>query len=105
MTLLDYKLEVFRELMHIENENAIKQIHAFVHNFYSELQNNTEFTNTASETVSFEEWNKQFTDDKNLDTFLPEHDLTLRELRRQIYNAEMSAEMSMQEFKQSLKSW
>ncbi len=106
MTLSDYKLQVLKEIMLIENEHAIKQIHAFVHTFYSELQNISRVTSkNTSEFLSFEEWNKQFSDNQSLDDFIPEYGSTLREFRQKIYEAEKGEEMSMQEFKHSLKSW
>ncbi len=98
MTLSDYKLQILKEVMLIENEDAMRQIHAFVHAFYSELQN-------TSEVISFEEWNKQFADNQNLDDFVSEYGSTLREFRQTIYKAEKGGEMSIREFKQSLKSW
>ncbi len=59
------------------------------------------------EPKTFEEWNKQFIDNLDLDTFIPEYGTTLREFRRGIYDAEMSddSEMSFDEFKESIKSW
>jgi len=37
--------------------------------------------------ISFNEWNKQFTDNGNLDDFIPEYGTTLGEFRKAIYEA------------------
>ena len=56
-----------------------------------------------SKNPTFEQWNKQFADNQNLDDFIPEYGTTLREFRKGIYEAEMSGDMTMSEFKESLK--
>lgn len=57
-------------------------------------------------TMSFEAWNKQFGDNRELDEFIPEYDCTLKEYRLSIYKAEMDDdEISMDEFKEKMKSW
>lgn len=55
--------------------------------------------------LSFEEWNKQFEDNRNLDEYLPEYEMTLREYRRQIYKAEIGEEISREEFFESMSKW
>ena len=60
---------------------------------------------TKIQNETFEQWNEQFTDSKNLDDFIPEYGTTLREYRKGIYDAEIGNEMTMPEFKDSLKTW
>ena len=55
--------------------------------------------------ISFEQWNKQFNDNKNLDEILPDLGITLREYRQKIYEAEIGEEMTFSEFKESIKTW
>ena len=59
----------------------------------------------TSEQITFKQWNKQFNDDKNLDDFIPEYGTTLREFRKGIFEAETGQEMTMKEFKDSIKTW
>jgi hypothetical protein len=104
MSVSDYKIMVFKEIMDIDNELALKQIYQLVHQFvvdYKQITNKK----SKSEKISFEEWNKQFEDDMDLDEFIPEYGMTLREFRMAIYEAEMGDEMTMEEFKESLKTW
>ena len=56
--------------------------------------------------ISFEEWNKQFADNENLDDFIPEYGTTLGEFRKAIYEAETdSNHMSIEVFRQRIKTW
>ena len=102
MTVADYKLELFKELISIENENAIKQIHAFVRTFLPEKEKKE-----PKPYISFEEWNKQFADNQNLNEFIPEYGTTLKEFRKGIYGAETNEEgaMTLDEFLEDLKTW
>lgn len=66
----------------------------------------TNIDNTeTSEQITFEQWNKQFTDKENLDDFIPEYGTTLREFRKGIFEAETGKEITMKEFKKSIKTW
>ncbi len=53
--------------------------------------------------LSFSEWNKQF-DDQDLDAFLPEYGMRLRDFRLKIYNSEKQEGMSKEEFFRKVKS-
>ena len=105
MTKSDYKLQVFKEIMLVENELVLKQVYKMVHDFladYKELP----VESLKGGKISFEEWNKQFIDNKDLDVFIPEYGSTLREFRKSIYESEMNNdEMSINEFKESMKTW
>lgn len=59
----------------------------------------------SNEKLTFEEWNNQFTDNKDLDEFLPEYGMTLRKFRQKIYDTEIDESISMKEFKESVKNW
>ena len=104
MTVAENKLELFKELISIENENAIKQIHAFVRTF---LPENEKKQAKVKPYISFEEWNEQFTDNQNLNEFIPEYGTTLKEFRKGIYEAELDEEgdMTFEELKESIKTW
>ena len=56
--------------------------------------------------ISFEEWNKQFTNNKNLDEFIPEYGTTLQEFRQKIYETEIDEdEISFEELIEDIKQW
>ncbi len=60
---------------------------------------------TDDQNKTFEQWNEQFTDNQNLNEFIPEYGTTLKEFRENIYKAEMSKGMTVNEFKENLKKW
>ena len=101
MTLADYKLQVFREIMQLENEYAIKQLYNVVHTFIEDFQKIKEKEKYLNQ--SFEQWNKQFTDNQNLDTFIPEYGTSLREFRKGIYDAEIGETIPLNVFQQKLR--
>jgi len=104
MSVSEYKIRIFKEIMPIENEQALEQIYQMVHRFLTDYPELIEDNNKVKQ-LSFEEWNKQFTDDQDLDSFIPEYGTTLREFRQTIYEAEMGEEISMEELKESMKNW
>ncbi len=57
--------------------------------------------------MSFEEWNKQFEDDGNvdLDEFLPEYNMTLGQFRKIIWKGEQETPMTLEAFLDDQKSW
>ena len=91
--------------MPIENEHALKQIYQMMHRFSIYFPELIEDNNKAKQ-IGFEEWNKQFTDNQDLDSFIPEYGTTLGEFRQTIYKAEIDDdEISMEELKESMKNW
>ena len=105
MSISEYKIRVFKEIMPVENELALKQIYHMVHQFIEDYPELIEDDKQA-EPISFEEWNKQFTDDRDLDDFIPEYGITLRKFRQSIYDAEMSGdEISLDELLEDIKKW
>jgi thymidylate synthase len=80
MTLSDYKIQVFKEIMLVENEMVLKQLHQMVHSFLADYKKISD-DGAENGKISFEEWNEQFIDNRNLDDFIPEYGITLREFR------------------------
>ena len=117
----EQKMLIFQRLMFIDNKDLLAQIQLFIDTFLAELETplvqeipkkrEPESIDNESETefdatkLSFEAWNKQFTDNRNLDEYIPEHDMTLGEFRRSIYEAEADEEISREDFFESMKQW
>ena len=105
MTISDYKIQVLKEIMLVENEMVLKQLHQMVHRFLADYKKISD-DSPENEKISFDEWNKQFIDNRDLDDFIPEYGTTLREFRQSIYDAEMDDdEMTMDELKENMKTW
>ncbi len=62
---------------------------------YPEQESDNEFD---AKILSFSDWNKQFEDDRNLDTFIPEYGMVLRDFRFKIYNSERQEGIAKEEF-------
>ena len=101
MTVAEYKIEVLKEIMLVDDELVLKQIHKMLSLFLADYRKVSEKLK-ETEIISFEEWNKQFTDNGNLDDFIPEYDTTLGEFRKAIYEAEMGKTRPLSEFQEKL---
>ena len=55
--------------------------------------------------LNFEEWNKQFEEEKNLDDYIPEYEMKLRDFRMNIYSAEKGNNLSKKEFMDKINNW
>ena len=55
--------------------------------------------------LSFEEWNKQFSDEADLDEYLAEYGMTMGDYRRKIYESEKSSFITYQELGKAIQSW
>ena len=97
----DQKLQIFEDILAINNKNILNELQYFIIKSVSETKK-TEI----DEPITFEEWNKQFTDNLDLDEFIPEYGTTLREFRKGIYEAEISEdEISFEELLENIKQW
>lgn len=69
------------------------------------LKSTESATSNKNGNISFEQWNKQFNDNRDLGEILPDLGISLGDYRKKIYDAEMSEDMTINEFKKSLNSW
>ena len=53
----------------------------------------------------FEEWCKQFSDDADLEEFLPEFGMTLRDFRKSIFESERSGWMTYEALGAAIQQW
>jgi len=85
----------------VNDDDTLQKLYSKVHSF---LQNSDEIS--EGEKMSFEEWNKQFEDDLDLDDYIEEYEMTLREFRMSIYEAETSADfLTTEEFREKIQQW
>ncbi len=103
---VEQKFKIFENILSVNNDKLLQKLSIFIKEFISEydkLNENAEDT----ETLSFNKWNEQFTDNRNLTEFIPEYGTTLKEFRKKIYEAETNEEgdMSLDEFLEDLKTW
>ncbi len=55
---------------------------------------------------TFESWNEQFEDKRDLKEYIPEYGMTLGQYRKKIFDSEFSGDdMTLEEFFNSLDAW
>jgi len=108
MSVQEIKLDLIQTILQIQEPELLRQAAGLLQEFISGKTSgngsggeNEEFD--ANE-MSFEEWNKQFDDDRDLQENIPEHGMTLGEFRRKIYEAERSEYLTEEEFHKELKT-
>jgi len=107
MNIAEYKIEIFKELLAVENENALDQIRSLIRTFLPKKESSIQKKRKSNYEMSFEEWNEQFVSEQNLNEFIPEYGTTLKDFRQDIYEAEMDSEgdMDLDDFLKELKTW
>lgn len=102
MTLAEHKLEIFKELLALENEKALNRVRNLIRKFLNE-QNTSTKKNVKEYKISFEEWNKQFEDTGSVNEPTSEYEMTVKEFRKNIYEAEMSNTKPVEDLQSKLK--
>jgi len=99
----EQKLKIFENILAVNDKEKLLELQYIIKNFISE--NKITYTNNDTEAISFEEWNKQFTDQRDLNEYIPEYGMSVGDFRRQIYEAEFGNSMSLNEFENKVKQW
>ncbi|MBI5914360.1 MAG: hypothetical protein HY842_03220 [Bacteroidetes bacterium] len=106
MTAENIKLNIIEKLLPLDNLDVLLKIQSFLG---KTLKNGggQVTKDDATGGQAFEEWNQQFEDDENtnLDEYLPEHGMTLRQFRRLIWEGEQDETMTFESFVEDQKSW
>ena len=98
------KFKIFENILAVNNKKMLFQLQYLITNFISENEIiNVE--NKEIDNISFEEWNKQFTNERDLNDFIPEYGMTVGNFRNQIYEAEFGNSMSLNEFENKVSQW
>ncbi len=100
MDLAKQKLKIFEQILSINDKKQLKNIEDFITNYLTEIENSE-----IEKSITFEEWNKQFADNQNLNEVIPEYGITLKAYRQKIFEAEIGETIDENEFKKRLKSW
>lgn len=96
MTIHDAQIDLIKNILTINNLETLQELSKVLSDFFS-IQNKTKETDTAIsitelENKTFEEWNKQFNDEEQLDDVLPEYNMTLKAFRYKVWLSEQSEE-------------
>ena len=101
---VEKKIAIFQSILSVNNEKILEQLQFLITSFLSEQQKESSIEQ-QNELISFEEWNKQFNDNRDLKEYIDEYAMTLGEFRRQIYEAEVGKSMTLPEFENKVKQW
>lgn len=114
--LAERKLAIFKRIMQIENEDKLNQVQIFIEKFLFEdddlLNDNNIDKQESDETgiydasvMSFQDWNEQFKDNKELDEYIPEYGMLLKDFRLMIYESEKSPNHPIKKFYDKLETY
>jgi len=112
--LAEQKLAIFQKIMQVESKTSLNQIQMFIEKFLSEFNSNLQEDKSKLEKfeeefdaskLTFEEWNKQFEDELNLDEYIPEYGMSLKDFRLMIYNSERSESYPIEKFYKKLEEY
>jgi len=99
----EQKVWLAQTILSLEDTTKLAQIQYFVQSILEpieqeEVEEEEEENDYDAKQLTFEEWNEQFDDTYELDDFLPEYNMTVREFRQSIYDSERGPGMSFDEF-------
>jgi hypothetical protein len=106
MSAENIKLNIIEKLLLLDNLDTLLKIQSFLGKTLKNGESQDK-QDGAAIAQTFEDWNRQFEDDENtnLDEFLPEHGVTLRQFRQTIWEGEQSDTMTFEAFLEDQKSW
>ncbi len=107
MSAKEVKFEIIQQLVSLDDMDLLLKIQRLLKGAFKTEKGSTpddEDEFDASK-MTFEEWSRQFTDERDAEDFLPEYNMTLQEFRRTIYEAEKSGSLTYEELGASIEAW
>ena len=108
INLAEQKLKLFQKIMSIENEKTLNKLFIITDKFLAKKTTNnslSDIENIEINGLTFEEWNELFMQEKNLDDYIPEYEMSLREYRMKIFNAEKGKSYPINQFLKKLENY
>lgn len=106
LNLAEQKLLLFQKILDIENESIINKLFTIVDKYVTKKkEDEIDIENIDVSSLSFEEWNEYFMENRDLKEYIPEYDMTLGEYRKKIYEAEVSESFPVENFFKKLESY
>ena len=103
ISFAEQKISLAQTILALNDESSFIQIKKYIDDLFAvdtDIENDFD-----AKALSFDDWNKQFEDNDNLDDFVPDYDMTLRDFRLKIYNSERQKGMSKKEFINKVNTW
>ena len=101
------KISLAQTILALNDTNKMFRIQTFIQEVLtdiSEQKTQKQENEYDAKLLSFEQWNEQFDDEYNLNDFIPEYGMTIRDFRLQIYNSEQEQGMSKKAFFEKVKN-
>lgn len=107
LSFAEQKISLAQTILALTDINSFVQIQTYINELFSNKWKSKEYLEDDfdAKVLTFDEWNKQFEDEYNLDDYIPEYGMKLRDFRLQIYKSEKGKGMSKQEFLNKVNSW
>ena len=108
INLAEQKLKLFQKIMSIENEKILNKLFIITEKFIAKKATNNariDLENIDITGLSFEEWNKLFMQEKDLNEYIPEYEMSLREYRMKLFNAEQGKSYPINQFFKKMESY
>lgn len=106
LNFAEQKISLAQTILALNDINKMYKIQSYINKILERSQEIEEVEDEFdAKELSFSEWNKQFDDNRDLNTFLPEYGMKLRDFRFKIYNSERQEGLSKEEFINKVNSW
>ncbi len=103
LNFAEQKISLAQTILALNDINKMYQIQSYINKILERTQEVEDDFNAKK--LSFSEWNKQFDDNRDLNTFLPEYGMKLRDFRFKIYNSERQEGVSKEDFISRVNNW
>jgi len=108
INLAEQKLKLFQKIMSIENEKILNKLFIITDKILAKQTSDSSLSdidNIEINELTFEEWNELFMQEKNLDEYIPEYEMSLREYRMKIFKAEQAKSYPINQFLKKLEKY
>jgi len=103
----EQKISLAQTILSLTDVDFITQIEVYIKELISAKRGDLTQIGDGfdAKLMTFNEWNKQFEDEYDLDDYIPEYGMKLRDFRLKIYNSEKGQGISKQEFENKINAW
>lgn len=106
LNFAEQKISLAQTILALNDINKMYLIQSYINKILERSQEIEDLEDEFdAKKLTFSEWNKQFDDNRDLNTFLPEYGMKLRDFRFKIYNSEKQEGLSKEEFINKVNSW
>ncbi|MEA3443193.1 MAG: hypothetical protein U9R19_00550 [Bacteroidota bacterium] len=100
LSFAEQKISLAQTILSLTDKNSFTQIQSYINSLYKGKRKSIkkQEDDFDAKTLTFDEWNKQFEDEYDLDDYIPEYGMSLHDFRLRIYKSEKETGITKQEF-------